>query len=360
MRSKIFTSIIVAFAFTALGAPDNYDAILPVRGFCIAAPRPKGVDRFVKFIDTALAPRHVNTLVLRVDYNFQYKGHPEVADGDSLSLADVKKLVAMCRKDNIRLIPEIDLLGHQSYRTNIGGLLRAHPEFDETPWIKVPGYCRSYCPLHPQVHDVVFSVMDELCDAFECDAFHAGMDEVFYIGESQCPRCAGHNPAELFAGEVAAIHDHLQSRGRQMWMWGDRLLDSKAAGVGKWEASEAGTAPAIDLIPKDVMICDWHYESAVPTPAYFAIKGFHVIMCPWKKASVAVDEADDMVRWRSRVAPELREHFEGVMQTVWSSAERFLDNDYGVSEGTNSWNCFTAMSSEIKKLAKKPVGTVRK
>gem|GEM_PF-6484583 len=36
----------------------------------------------------------------------------------------------------------------------------------------------------------------------------------------------------------------------------------------------------IDLIPKSVVICDWHYEKAYPTPAYFAIKGFDGIACP--------------------------------------------------------------------------------
>ena len=30
---------------------------------------------------------------------------------------------------------------------------------------------------------------------------------------------------------------------------------------------------AVDLIPKDVFICDWHYERADPTAAYFALKG---------------------------------------------------------------------------------------
>ncbi len=37
------------------------DAVIPVRGFCIAAPQSKEVDRFVKFIDEELAPRSVNT-----------------------------------------------------------------------------------------------------------------------------------------------------------------------------------------------------------------------------------------------------------------------------------------------------------
>lgn len=342
-------------------AGDSLDKVMPVRGFCIAAPRPAQLERFVKFIDTELAPRGVNTLILRVDYNFQFQSHPELQDSNALSQEDVKKLVSVCRKDNIHLIPQINLLGHQSSGKSLGSLLAHYPEFDETPWVKMPEhykwpnadglYCKSYCPLHPKVHEVVFAVMDEICDAFETDAFHAGMDEVFYIGESKCPRCGGKDKAELFAGEVTAIHDHLLEKGRRLWIWSDRLLDGKSNGLGEWEASANGTSRAIDLIPKDVILCDWHYDRDVPTAPYFAMKGFHVVTCPWKSSEVAVLQAQEMAQWRKRSPAELKDRFEGVMQTVWSGAGSFLDKDYNSKpNATNSWNCFTAMFGEINEL----------
>jgi len=334
---------------------------MPVRGFCIAAPRPAELNRFVTFIDKELAPRGVNTLVLRVEYNYQFQSHPELRDGDALSREEVKKLVAVCRKAKIHLIPEVDLLGHQSFDKYLGKLLARYPEFDETPWVKLPEhykwpnadrlYCKSYCPLHPKVHEVVFVVVDELCDVFETDAFHAGMDEVFYIGESKCPRCGGKDKAELFAGEVTLMRDHLQAKGRHLWIWSDRLLDGAANGLGEWEASGNGTSRAIDLIPKDVLLCDWHYDRDVPTAPYLAMKGFHVVTCPWTSSRLATWQADDMARWRSRSPWELRERFDGVMQTVWSGAGSFMDKDYKSDpRATNSWNCFTAMFGEIKKL----------
>ena len=363
MLKKLFCASVAAAGLWPfpIRAGDALDKVMPMRGFCMAAPRPAELDRFVQFIDKELGPRGVNTLVLRVDYNYQFQSRPELRDGAALSREDVKKLVVVCRKNGIHLIPQINLLGHQSSGKTLGSLLAHHPEFDETPWVKMPEhykwpnadrlYCKSYCPLHPKVHEVVFAVMDELCDAFESDAFHAGMDEVFYIGETNCPRCGGKDKAELFAGEVAALHDHLQAKGRRLWIWADRLLDAKTSGLGEWEASANGTARAIDLIPKDVMLCDWHYERDVPTPPYFAMKGFHVVTCPWKSSKLAVLQADDMAHWRSRSPAELRERFEGVMQTVWSGAGSFLDKDYkSKSNATNAWNCFTAMFGEIKKL----------
>jgi hypothetical protein len=126
------------------------------------------------------------------------------------------------------------------------------------------------------------------------------------------------------------------------------LLDGKANTLGEWEASANGTARAIDMIPKDVMLCDWHYEKAVPTAPYLAMKGFHVISCPWKQPEVGVQQARDMEEWRQHSPGELRGRFEGVMQTVWSGFGNFMDKDRHSKPGeTNSWNCFLATFQEI-------------
>lgn len=310
-----------------------------VVGFCIAAPRPQGLDDFLAFMENGLAANGINTLILRVDYNYAYESHPELRARGALSKDEVKRIVETARDNNIRLIPQINLLGHQSWAGSVGMLLDAYPQFDETPWVEMPEdyvwpnedglYCKSYCPLHPGVHKVIFDVVDELMEAFEADAFHAGMDEVFYIGEDSCPRCGGRNKAELFAGEVKTIHDHLAEKGIELWIWGDRLLDGKVTGLGKWEASENGTQGAVDLIPKDVVICDWHYEGAPPTPAYFALKGFRVLYCSFSRKAVtrAQLEMTDILRNNSN--DTMRDRYLGFIQTVWSPAGRFLDDYYG-------------------------------
>src|SRR6266478_7489804 len=302
-----------------LMAANKLDQLLPVRGLCISAPKPAEVDPFVLFIQEELAPRSLNTLILRVDFNYQYKSRPELGNASGLSPKDVKKLVAVCRTNSIRLIPQINLLGHQSWQRTNARLLQVYPEFDETPWVKAPEkyiwpnpdrlYCRSYCPLHPKVHEVVLPLVDEICEVFEADAFHAGMDEVFYIGESRCPRCSGKDKAELFAGEVRLIHDHLQAKNRQLWIWGDRLLDGKVTGLGEWEASTNGTHGAIDLIPRDVVICDWHYQRADPTAAYFAVKGLAVVTCPWNNGKAALAQLQDTTRFRAQSPGVMKERF---------------------------------------------------
>jgi hypothetical protein len=346
--------------------PPTLDTTLPVRGFAIGAPSPDRLADFVGFISNELVANHVNTLVLRVDFNYAFRSHPELRDEDALNRKDIRKIVKACREGGIRLVPQINLLGHQSWETELGILLRAYPQFDETPWIALPEvyewpnpdglYCKSYCPLHPEVHAVVFDLVDEIVEVFEADAFHAGMDEVFYIGMDRCPRCGGREPAELFAAEVTRIRNHLAAGGVELWIWGDRLIDGRVTGIGEWEASMNWTARAIDLIPKDVVINDWHYDRADPTAPYFAAKGFTVVTCPWKLRDVAVTQIEDMVRFRRTSTPEMHNRFAGVMQTIWSDTGDFLDQYYGRVEpvenehGGDPIACTKTVFAEFKKL----------
>jgi len=361
--AKLFVYATVYLFFLNIGNGTAQDT-LPVSGFCIGAPHPAEVDAFTRFISDELATRKVNTLVLRIDFNFQFESHPELSDSSALSKVEVKKLVEVCRKNQIRIIPQINLLGHQSWASTVTNLLRVYPQFDETPKVKMPQnykwpnsdglYCKSYCPLHPDLHPIVFALVDEICEAFEADAFHAGMDEVFYIGEEQCPRCSGRDKAELFAGEVNLIRDHLAQKNRQLWIWGDRLIDGKTTGMGMWEASMNNTYRAIDLIYKDIIICDWHYERPDQTPVYFATKGLRVITCPWRIPENAVKQTEDMYRIRASVTPVMKNRFQGMMQTVWSGTGQFMDEFYGRKSDTRAGqntqsNCFRAMFGVIQK-----------
>jgi len=235
-----------------------------------------------------LAGLGVNVVVLEVNYNFQFRSHPEVAPGRGISAPSAHDLAEAARQHGIRLIPQLNCLGHQSWSKTTDRLLKAHPEFDETPG-QFPDnqgiYCRSWCPQNPEVNGVVFALIDELCDAFEADAFHVGMDEVFLIASEHCPRCRGGDPAKLFAKAVNDLHSHVVAKRKlEMLMWGDRLLDSKALGYSEWEAARNGTAPAADLVPTDIIVCDWHYgkQDAYPSVPLLLEKGFRVWPSGWQ------------------------------------------------------------------------------
>jgi hypothetical protein len=241
-----------------------------------------------------LAAVGVNQLIVEIGYAFDFKSHPELSDGARVTAKECKATALACREKGIRLIPGFNCLGHQSWKKATFPLLRKYPELDETPG-KYPEnegiYCRSWCPRHPQVNGIVFALLDELADAFDSDAIHVGMDEVLLVSSEFCPRCKGTDPAESFARAVNDIHAHVTGeRKLQMLMWGDRFLDGKVTGYGEWEASKNGTFAAIDHVPKDIVVCDWHYEKRAEYPSIplFVKKGFRVWPAGWKSEPATV------------------------------------------------------------------------
>jgi hypothetical protein len=264
-----------------------------------------------------LAKQGINVIILEVDYNFAFKSHPELRHGASpITREGARRFAAACRKQNIRLIPEFQSLGHQSWKAETFPLLTVYPKFDLTPGAFPNNegiYCREWDPTNPEVWRVVFALMDEIIDAFHADALHVGMDEVFLLGSEQSPATKGQDPGALFAKAVNELHQHLAGKRKvEMLMWGDRLIDGKKFDLGEWEASINGTAAAVDLIPKDIIICPWHYEqreSYLSIPMFLE-KGFRVLPASWKN----VDATKALIQFnRVHAGPRLLGH----MFTTW-------------------------------------------
>src|SRR5882672_8911867 len=89
------------FGRTGQPTPPPPENVFLVRGFAIGGPRVKDVDRFVKFINDELATRKVNTLILRIDFNYQFESYPQLRDSVARSKTDVKKIVDACSKNKI-------------------------------------------------------------------------------------------------------------------------------------------------------------------------------------------------------------------------------------------------------------------
>ena len=298
-----------------------------IRGICLGAPTDEGVGLIERFIGEWLAPRGCNLLVLLTRYGYQFESRPECAMPGALSKAGLVRLREECRRNNIKLVPKMNLLGHQSGKTadSFDGLLRGHPEFNETPGMDEVFYCRSLCPNHPDIKPVVFDLMDELVEACEADAMHVGLDEVFDIG--LCDRCKGTPAADIFAGWVNALAGHLRGNGKRMYMWGDRLLSADATGYGKWEASENGTEGAIDKIPKDIFICDWHYDDlgAYKSIEIFQEKGFDYAACPWRIK-------DNAARFLKYAEAHGGSHLKGFIATTWLSPVEIASHMLGIQK----------------------------
>ena len=295
-----------------------------------------------------LAEQGINKIILEVDYHFTFESHPELRQTDNtITKEGAKKFSDICKENGIDIIPQFQCLGHQSWAKDTWKLLEVYPELDLTPNAFPDNeglYCREWDVTNPKVYEIVFPLMDEIIDAFDAKAMHVGMDEVFLLGSDESPSTIGEDPAKLYAKAVNDIYNHLViEKGVEMLMWGDRLIDAREINYGEWESSANATSAAIDMIPNDIIICDWHYESFesykgvkseefktvlkerndifnnLEVDEYLSIpmfieKGFRVLPCSWR-----VTENMENLLYYSMLqeSPKMLGH----LFTLWSSAK---------------------------------------
>ncbi len=310
-----------------------------IKGIVLTAPQPYlgEVPLVAKFIEEVLVPAGVNMIVLQIRYRYQFKKHPECQGFDPLSYDDVKLLLDTCRRHNIKLVPKMNLLGHQSgiHRDFPDGilhglashqkydfpdaLLRAYPFLEEDQTNAVYDndmfyYSKHICPTHPLIPSIMFDLIDEILDVFESDMIHIGCDECWGIGS--CERCKGKSVGELLANYVNMINDHLKARNAQTMIWSDRLIDAERSGYNDmYESSYSGADEGIKLIDKDIICCDWHYtdHTAYTSVDMFADAGLKMMISPWNEVA-ATGKFLDYAKNHDKG------HILGYLQTTWCSS----------------------------------------
>ena len=291
-------------------------------------------DKLIQYIKEGLAPLGINLLCLEFNPGYNYRSFPELADG-SFGKMNAQKVAAAAKEAGISIVPLFMCLGHQGWRFQKNALLKNHPEFDETPHIAEDGdaentpdlefYCHSWCASNDDVYKYVFPMIDEIMEDFDADCVHVGMDEVFSMADENCPRCKGKDRAELFARTVNILHNHIvKEKGWKMMMWGDRLNDAETFGYHAWEGDIWGTWRALDMIPNDIIIADWHYElneKGFAGIEAFIEKGFAVLPAGWRHLKQTRFLLEEALKYeKSAKEKGYPGTLVGMMVTCWSEA----------------------------------------
>ena len=333
--------ILWMFCLTLLVADARSDATLfkdhgndetSMVGFhCVIPPR-KDRAKMLRLVDE-LANMGINTLVLQVDYRYQFESHREIGDGMWYNFDDAQELALHCAEKGMRLIPQMSCVGHQSYGGGAEALklLKEYPQFDETPLVPATSDAvlyREWCVSNDDIYPIVTALIDDITRAFNAKDFHVGMDEIFLMGDGKCDRCRGKDRSALMARAVNKLHAHIvDEKHMTMYMWGDRLLDGKATKYGKWEGSENDTFRAIDMIPRDIVICDWHYEvrDNYPSVKIFLDRGFRVWPAVWREEEATRNFIRDAVNTSKSHATGAGDpvRTQGVLFTTWVYPEIF-------------------------------------
>ncbi|MGN0866052.1 MAG: glycoside hydrolase family 20 zincin-like fold domain-containing protein [Oligosphaeraceae bacterium] len=269
---------------------------LEYRGWhCLSPSTDAEVPLTLQFIDT-LASLKFNWFSIQFDGRFAYERHPELSNWNATSKESHRAIAARLELYDIQVIPMTQLLSHFRHFLRKPELRRfaeiPNPE-KETPF----SYW-NYCPRHPEIHDLVFDMIDEHLECYpNAKWYHVGMDEATFEPFGVCERCRDTSGGELYAEEVQRLHDYVVGvKGLRMAMWCDQLEVQRNGGVKPYN-----TAEALPLIPRDVVIFDWHYRETPenPTVKFFMDEGFQVIACGWYFPENVVPLAEEAHRQKA-------------------------------------------------------------
>ncbi len=258
---------------------------LQFRGFHIGLPCKAQFEFTKRLINYLLIPMRYNCVIVEFAGGMRFDRHPEIADawlesyekfkaGEQpvmphsgmvsentvLEKDDVRELVSYFKDAGIAVIPEVQSFGHVQYLTY------AHPEvaekieldyevkdtrFEDARPSQFYDHC--YCPSNPKSYELIFDIIDEIIEVTEPEYVHIGHDEIYHIG--LCRECAKKNIADIFYEDVKKLYDYITAKGKRVMMWSDHLHAARTPHT-------KFTAPAIDRIPKDIIMLDftWYFH----------------------------------------------------------------------------------------------------
>ncbi|MDF2441517.1 MAG: hypothetical protein JWN98_2501 [Abditibacteriota bacterium] len=240
-------------------------------------PSASGAGFHKKMIERVLSRHKINACVIQSEAA-RWDTNPKMAAPNSISKDDLRALVQVCRENFIEPIPLINVPGHAEWMFRNGQNLDL-AEDPQTPY--------AYSVNNPKSLLFVQQVLDEAIEVFQPKYLHLGHDEVTMHGRFPNPENpfyeSGKSAGDLVIENLRHLHGWLKERGVQTMIWGDMLIAPE-------EGVDAAHAPSTEeakrrraLVPRDVIITDWHYGSneSYPSLELFKSAGLSTIAATW-------------------------------------------------------------------------------
>lgn len=244
------------------------------RAWHMVAPSAPELPEYRRLVDT-LALLKYSTIVWEVNDRLRYESHPEIASDTAPDKDQLAELVRYAKSRHFEVIPQLATFAHFGYALT----KEPYKSLAESPETTLGRRSLfNYCPSNPATYDLVFDLMAEVTEVFQPRYFHIGHDEASFDDIGVCPRCKDAEPWVLWAEDIRKLDAWVKERGMRTILWGDQFLPDHNGDAPFF------TARATDLIPKDILVFDWHYSPNHhydDTIAYFKDHGFQVVGCPW-------------------------------------------------------------------------------
>jgi hypothetical protein len=263
-----------------------------------------------------------NALVLYLEGRIRTRSFPYMPKERSYSLGQMAELVEYASRKGITVIPVVPTLAHADQFLQFPEMAKM-AELRNGAQGRFGNNVHQVCPSLEETYRFFESYFAELAEIFPSPYFHVGGDEAWDLGFcSLCRRRLrkGESPAEIFARHVRDMHAIIVRKLRKrMLMWDDMF---------------ELYPEALTMIPRDIILCCWQYDSLVEMPrthfgkrvrqdrlALYDQLGFDYLFCP---ADYHPRNAQTFYRYASDHQPM------GALLTTWEKGDKFLLEDFPI------------------------------
>lgn len=271
---------------------------LPVRGVCIEMLKPaiRDVDLMKRYLDAFSMAR--SNIVIFLHTPQQIRAWKRNENDGGWTKEQITEIARYAR----------------SLQMDVWGGMGTHFKPADFRELEIRPGANIYNPSNERSYEYLFSLYGQILQAYSPTTLLISHDEI--QGLSKYAAESGKSPGDILATDVGRIRDWLARRNLKTAIWGDMLMDHQ-----KWEAevgsansrnpafNSGATHEALQKIPTDVLILDWHYDEKKDYGSieYFRRNGFSVIGSPWHDPKAARSFAQSVKRYGGQ----------GILTTDW-------------------------------------------
>lgn len=306
----------------------------------------ESIDFIKEFIDFAVNSGF-NAIFLYLEGRIKTTAFPFPPANQSYTPEQMREIAGYAAQRNIDVIPAIQTLAHAELFLQYKAM-QSMSELRDTGgagrWSGICSTPNSFCPSSEETKSFQEHYLTELAEIFPSRYFSTGLDEAWHIGI--CELCRRHSGGQggIFADHIKWLHAVITGKlGRKMLIWDDMFQHYPEV---------------LELIPKDIILCVWHYDAVMHFPRWhfgtreridklnlYAKHGFESIICP---ADYTLRNTTSFTRYAGR------RPCAGGLLTIWEKSDCFYYESFPVIayagylwQGMNCEEAFSAAALKI-------------
>ncbi|MEI6048637.1 MAG: beta-N-acetylhexosaminidase [Bacteroidota bacterium] len=258
---------------------------------------------------------------------------------------EIKELNVFCTSHFIDFVPNQNLFGHMMSwlaTDQFKDLAECPKGYKIMGLVSMKG---TLDPSDPRSIELVSKMTDDLLPNFTSDYYNVNLDEPFELGKGKSTELvAEKGEGEVYLDYAKKIRKIAVSKNKKMLMWADIVFKHP---------------DLIPLVPKDITLLDWGYESSYPYERHSKMlqsAGLSYMVCPGTNSWTTITGRTDnmLATIESATTNGVKYGAKGMLLTDWGDMGhwQYLPVSYAgyTTGGALSWNSKSAKELPLSRF----------